>query len=42
MTLTPARGHVLLVDDEPAYQRLGSSFLSKLGHRVTVAGDKPF
>ena len=39
MTLTPARGHVLLVDDEPAYQRLGSSFLSKLGHRVTVAGD---
>ncbi|HEX2546137.1 MAG TPA: sigma-54 dependent transcriptional regulator [Ramlibacter sp.] len=32
-------GHVLLVDDEPAYQRLGSAFLAKLGHRVTVAGD---
>lgn len=32
-------GHVLLVDDEPAYQRLGSAFLSGLGHRVTVAGD---
>jgi DNA-binding NtrC family response regulator len=32
-------GHVLLVDDEPAYQRLGSDFLSGLGHRVTVAGD---
>jgi DNA-binding NtrC family response regulator len=32
-------GHVLLVDDEPAYQRLGSAFLRELGHRVTVAGD---
>jgi two-component system NtrC family response regulator len=39
MTLRSARGHVLLVDDEPAYQRLGSSFLMKLGHRVSVAGD---
>ena len=37
-TATPL-GHVLLVDDEPAYQRLGSAFLSDLGHRVTVAGD---
>ncbi len=33
------RGHVLLVDDEPAYQRLGSAFLRELGHRVSVAGD---
>ena len=32
-------GHVLLVDDEPAFQRLGSAFLSSLGHRVTLAGD---
>lgn len=32
-------GHVLLAEDEPAYQRLGSAFLSGLGHRVTVAGD---
>ena len=32
-------GHILLVDDEPAYQRLGSSFLRNLGHRVSVAGD---
>ena len=32
-------GHVLLVDDEPAYQRLGGSFLRNLGHRVSVAGD---
>jgi len=32
-------GHVLLADDEPAYQRLGSAFLAGLGHRVTVAGD---
>jgi DNA-binding NtrC family response regulator len=39
MNPTPAVGHVLLVDDEPAYQRLGSGFLSGLGHRVTVAGD---
>jgi DNA-binding NtrC family response regulator len=34
-----AIGHILLVDDEPAYQRLGSSFLRNLGHRVSVAGD---
>ncbi len=32
-------GHVLLVDDEPAYQRLGSGFLAGLGHRVSIAGD---
>ena len=31
--------HVLLVDDEPAYQRLGSAFLTGLGLRVGVAGD---
>jgi len=39
MTAPSDLGHVLLVDDEPAYQRLGSAFLSGLGHRVTVAGD---
>lgn len=40
MSPTPApTGHVMLVDDEPAYQRLGSTFLSGLGHRVTIAGD---
>lgn len=38
MTASPSLGHILLVDDEPAYQRLGSSFLRELGHRVTVAG----
>ena len=32
-------GHILLVDDEPAYQRLGASFLRQLGYRVSVAGD---
>lgn len=39
MTRPSTRGHVLLVDDESAYQRLGSSFLANLGHRVSVAGD---
>ncbi|MBF5005945.1 sigma-54-dependent transcriptional regulator [Diaphorobacter caeni] len=34
-----ASGHILLVDDEPAYQRLGASFLRQLGYRVSVAGD---
>lgn len=38
MNLQAATGHVLLVDDEPAYQRLGSGFLSGLGHRVSIAG----
>jgi two-component system NtrC family response regulator len=32
-------GHVLLVDDEPAFQRLGSAWLQNLGHQVSVAGD---
>lgn len=35
----PATGHVLLVDDEPAYQRLSSAFLRQLGYRVSLAGD---
>lgn len=35
----PASGHVLLVDDEPAYQRLSANFLRQLGYRVSVAGD---
>ena len=34
-----ARGRVLLVDDEPAFQRLGGAFLRNLGHEVIVAGD---
>jgi two-component system NtrC family response regulator len=33
------QGHVLLVDDEPAFLRLGSAFLRAAGHRVTTAGD---
>ncbi len=32
-------GHILLVDDEPAFQRLGSAWLKSLGHQVSVAGD---
>ncbi|SEL10794.1 two-component system, NtrC family, response regulator [Roseateles sp. YR242] len=32
-------GRVLLVDDEPAFQRLGGAFLRNLGQEVTVAGD---
>lgn len=35
----PACGHVLLVDDEAAFQRLGGAFLRGLGHTVTLAGD---
>ncbi len=35
------QGHVLLVDDEPAFQRLGGAFLRAAGHRVTTAGDAP-
>lgn len=32
-------GRVLLVDDEPAFQRLGGQFLRDLGHEVAIAGD---
>ncbi|WP_428003696.1 sigma-54-dependent transcriptional regulator [Acidovorax sp.] len=43
MTQTPPdaadRGRILLVDDEPAFQRLGANFLRGLGHEVVVAGD---
>jgi len=36
----PARpGRVLLVDDEPAFQRLGGAFLREQGHDVALAGD---
>ena len=35
----PTRGRVLLVDDEPAFQRLGGGFLRNLGHEVVTAGD---
>ena len=34
----PFTGHILLADDEPAFQRLGGAWLRGLGHRVTVAG----
>jgi DNA-binding NtrC family response regulator len=39
MTDTIEIGRVLLVDDEPAFQRLGGSFLRDIGHDVTLAGD---
>ena len=32
-------GRLLLVDDEPAFQRLGGKYLRDLGHEVEVAGD---
>lgn len=35
----PETGHVLLVDDEVAFQRLGGNFLRGIGHTVTLAGD---
>jgi two-component system NtrC family response regulator len=35
----PATGHVLLADDEPAFQRLGGAWLRNLGHHVTLASD---
>jgi len=38
-SLPTAGGRVLLVDDEPAFQRLGGAFLRDLGHQVSVAGD---
>jgi len=37
--MNPSPGHVLLIDDEPAFQRLGAAFLTSLGHTVAVAGD---
>lgn len=39
ITSAPGHGHVLLVDDEAAFQRLGGAFLRNLGHEVTLAGD---
>ena len=35
----PETGHILLVDDELAFQRLGGNFLRGIGHSVTLAGD---
>ena len=32
-------GHILLADDEPAFQRLGGAWLRSLGHRVTLADE---
>ncbi len=32
-------GFLLLVDDEPAFQRLGGKYLRDLGHEVAIAGD---
>ena len=37
--ITTEHGRVLLVDDEPAFQRLGGAFLRNLGHEVLLAGD---
>ena len=37
--MTDLPGRVLLVDDEPAFQRLGAAWLRGLGHEVVVAGD---
>jgi two-component system NtrC family response regulator len=34
-----APGRLLLVDDEPAFQRLGGAFLRDAGYEVAVAGD---
>jgi two-component system NtrC family response regulator len=39
MTAFPRPGRVLLVDDEPAFQRLGGSFLRDQGYEVALAGD---
>lgn len=36
---TAETGRVLLVDDEPAFQRLGAGFLCDIGHDVAIAGD---
>ena len=36
--ITDPPGHILLADDEPAFQRLGGAWLRGLGHRVTTAG----
>jgi two-component system NtrC family response regulator len=33
-----SNGRILLVDDEPAFQRLGAAWLRGLGHTVTLAG----
>jgi two-component system NtrC family response regulator len=37
--MSTSSGHILLVDDEPAFQRLGAVWLQGLGHRVSIAGD---
>jgi len=37
--MTETSGHILLVDDEPAFQRLAMQWLQGLGHRVSLAGD---
>ncbi len=39
MTEAPDTGRVLLVDDEPSFQRHGGAWLRSLGHDVSVAGD---
>ena len=36
---TSSRGRVLLVDDEPAFRRLGGDWLARQGFHVTVAAD---
>ena len=37
--MSDTNGHILLVDDEPAFQRVGGAWLRNLGHRVSLAGD---
>jgi len=37
--MSDTAGHILLVDDEPAFQRLGGNWLAGLGYRVSIAGD---
>jgi two-component system NtrC family response regulator len=39
MTDANDHGRILLVDDEPAFQRLGGDFLRGIGHEVDIAGD---
>src|SRR5262245_44193991 len=39
MTATPARGSVLVVDDEDQLRRLASAQLRRAGYEVTLAAD---
>ena len=39
VTAPAVRGRVLVVDDDPAFRRLGANWLRSLGHEVETAGD---